>query len=122
MCGPAQRSKPVPPVEGAHVDADAGGCVGNVASAGQQLQSGISELMGEKHHEEKHKHHMQSFCSASCAHNLFFSCRCTLAAAHLLVGKEVDDGVVDRASLGKVHGHGGKQRGDVEFWIHDNHH
>lgn len=46
----------------------------------------------------------------------------TLAFAHLLVGKEVDDGVIDRAGLGKVHGHGGKKWRDVELWIHDYHH
>ena len=43
-------------------------------------------------------------------------------AVYLLVGKEVDDGVIDRASLGKVHGHGGNQWRDVELWIHNYHH
>lgn len=42
--------------------------------------------------------------------------------AHLLVGEEVDDGVVDRTGLGKVHGHGGEQRRDVKLWIQDHHH
>lgn len=59
-----------------------------------------------------------TLASASVRASDFFSA----AFAHLLVGKEVDDWVVDGTGLGKVHGHGGDQRGDVKLWIHDNHH
>lgn len=42
--------------------------------------------------------------------------------AHLLVGEEVDDGVVDGTGLGEVHRHGGEQRRDVELRVQDHHH
>lgn len=41
---------------------------------------------------------------------------------YLLVGKEVDDGVIDWTGLGKVHGHGGNQRRNVQLWIYNYHH
>lgn len=45
-----------------------------------------------------------------------------VSCAHLLVGKEVDDGVVDGTGLSKVHGHGGEQRRDVQLRVHHHHH
>lgn len=45
-----------------------------------------------------------------------------VSCAHLLVGKEVDDGVVDGTGLSKVHGHGGEQRRDVQLRVQDHHH
>lgn len=47
---PAQGSQPALPVQGVHVDADTGGHVGNVAAAGQHLQSRITELLDIKTH------------------------------------------------------------------------
>lgn len=56
---PAQGSQPALPVQGAHVDGDTGGHVGNVAAAGQRLQSRITELLDIKtryHCQEIYEH------------------------------------------------------------------
>lgn len=47
----AQGSQTGPPVQGAHVDADGGGPVGDVAAARQHLQGGVTELLGIDTHQ-----------------------------------------------------------------------
>ena len=44
-----------------------------------------------------------------------------LFPTHLLVGHEVDDGVVHGAGFGEVHGHGSHQRRDVQLRVHHHH-
>lgn len=111
-------------VDGAHVDAGSGEHMGNVAAARQHLQSSFTELLDTT---------FRKYLSIdfTCNSNLFFLClsvwisisqKIYTSAAYLLVGKEVDDGVIDRAGLGKVHGQSGDQWRDVELWIHDYHH
>lgn len=43
----------------------------------------------------------------------------TINSTHLFIGQEVDDRIVNRAGLGKIHRHGGHQRWNVDFWIHN---
>lgn len=118
----AQGSQTAPPVQGAHVDADGGGPMGDVAAARQHLKGGVTELLGKDTHQgiSQEIYQQASYMSLLPLLQLGFYSRFTLSA-HLLVGKEVDDGIIDRAGLGKVHGHGGEQWRDVELWIHDHH-
>lgn len=125
----SQRQHLAVRVDGAHVDTGSVEHMGNIAAARQHLQSGFTELL-----DTTFRKYMS--IDFTCNSNLFFLCLsvCILSlcisisqqiytsAAYLLVGKEVDDRVIDRAGLGKVHGQSGDQWRDVELWIHDYHH
>ena len=57
-----------------------------------------------------------------CVHTQSLHLQLHTSAAYLFVGEEVDDGIIDGAGLGKVHGHGCKQRRDVELRVHHHYH